>query len=74
MSTDQKYWDACFIKTFSALVAAAAKAEEREACAKVCDELAELNRTSPTDSMWEQEECAAAIRARGVASIRGETK
>ena len=36
-----------------------------EACAKVCDELAELNRTSPTDSMWEQEECAAAIRARG---------
>ena len=45
-------------------VEAAVKAE-REACAKVCDELAELNRTSPTDSMWEQEECASAIRARG---------
>jgi len=38
---------------------------EREACAKVCDELAELNRFSETDSMWEWGECAAAIRARG---------
>ena len=40
-------------------------AAEREACAKVCDELAELSRTSDTDSMWEWGECAAAIRARG---------
>ena len=40
-------------------------AKEREACAKVCDELAELNRTAPTDSMWQWGECAAAIRARG---------
>ena len=46
---------------FAALVAA----KEREACAKVCDELAELNRTAPTDSMWQWGECAAAIRARG---------
>lgn len=38
---------------------------EREECAKVCDELAELNRKAMTDSMWQQEECAAAIRARG---------
>lgn len=46
---------------FAALVAA----KEREACGKVCDELAELNRTAPTDSMWQWGECAAAIRARG---------
>lgn len=46
---------------FAALVAA----KEREACAQVCDELAELNRASPTDSMWQWGECAAAIRARG---------
>ena len=38
---------------------------EREACAKVCDELAELNRQSPTDAVWQWEECAAAIRNRG---------
>ena len=42
-----------------------AVAKEREACAKVCDELAELNRFSETDSMWEWAECSAAIRARG---------
>ena len=45
---------------FAALVAA----KEREVCAKVCDELAELNRTAPADSMWQWGECAAAIRAR----------
>lgn len=49
------------VERFAALVAAA----EREECAKVCDELAELNRKAMTDSMWQQEECAAAIRARG---------
>ena len=38
---------------------------EREACAKICEELAELSRTSDTDSMWEWGECTAAIRARG---------
>lgn len=42
-----------------------AVAAEREACAQVCDELAELNRKASTDSMWQQGECAAAIRARG---------
>lgn len=45
---------------FATLVAA----EEREACAKECDDLVRLNRTSDTDSMWQWEECAAAIRAR----------
>ena len=34
-----------------------------EEAAKACDELAELSRTSPTDSMWQHGECAAAIRA-----------
>jgi len=37
---------------------------EREACAKVCNELAELNRQSPTDALWQWDECAAAIRNR----------
>ena len=41
-----------------------AVAKEREACAQVCDELAALNRATPTDSMWQWGECAAAIRAR----------
>ena len=48
------------VTVFAKLVAA----KEHEACAKVCDELAELNRFSETDSMWEWRECAAAIRAR----------
>lgn len=52
-----------FICRFVALVAA----KEREACAQVCDELAELNRTAPTDSMWQWGECAVAIRARSAA-------
>ncbi len=48
------------IEHFAALVAAA----EREECAKVCDELVELNRVDETESMWPWEECAAAIRNR----------
>lgn len=34
-----------------------------EEAARTCDELAELSRTSETDSMWQHGECAAAIRA-----------
>jgi hypothetical protein len=49
------------LERFAQLVAA----HEREQCAKVCDELAELNRLSLSDSMWQQGECAAVIRARG---------
>ena len=49
------------LKQFAKLVAA----KEREACAKVCEELAELSRISDSDSMWEWGECASAIRARG---------
>lgn len=41
-----------------------AQIKECEACALECDELAELNRTSPTDSMWQWGECAAALRMR----------
>ena len=41
------------LERFAALVAAA----EREACAKVCDELRGIN--------WGPEQCAIAIRARG---------
>ena len=53
------------VQRLVALAAEKAAAKEREACAKVCDELAELNRTAPTDSMWQWGECAAAIRTRG---------
>jgi hypothetical protein len=54
-----------FAKLVDAKATAKAVEREREACAKLCDELAELNRFSETDSMWEWGECAAAIRARG---------
>ena len=42
---------------------AQAKAEEREACAKVC----ELHGSMARHSVWMAEECAALIRARGQA-------
>ena len=49
------------IKWFAALVRAEAQAEEREACAKVCEELG-----MATNGMYERNhECATAIRARG---------
>ena len=41
---------------FAALVAAAAKAEENEACAKACEEIEDKNGWSPS--------CTTAIRAR----------
>lgn len=46
---------------FAAIVAAAAKAEENEACAKVCDE---LHWTWHMGDDSGPKECAAAIRAR----------
>lgn len=63
--TDMDIWERTVYLQFAKLVADVATAKEREACAKACEELAELNRTSDTDSMWEWGECAAAIRARG---------
>ena len=52
LSTDKE-----FLKRFAALVAA----EEREACAKVCEDLG-----MATNGMYERNhECATAIRARG---------
>ena len=49
------------IKAFAELVRAEAQAEEREACAKVCEGLG-----MATNGMHERNhECAAAIRARG---------
>ena len=53
---------------FAALVEAAARADEREACAKVCDDLLAPDIYTDTDkSMWDITctDCAAAIRARG---------
>jgi hypothetical protein len=43
------------------LLAALVRADEREACAKVCESLFDLD----DDSCSEAEQCAAAIRARG---------
>lgn len=65
--------DACFrfqatqerVTCFAALVAAAAKAEEREACAKVCDDKAK--ETFSAQCLRWGEYFAAAIRARGQA-------
>jgi len=54
------------IKAFAKLIAA----KEREACAKVCDELPAPDIYSDTDvSMWDVTcmDCATAIRARGQA-------
>ena len=53
-----------FLERFATLiasrVAAAAKAEERESCAKVCESLFDMD----DDSCNEAEQCAEAIRAR----------
>ena len=50
-----------YLERFAALVRAEAKADEREACAKVCEDLG-----MATNGMYERNhECAAAIRARG---------
>jgi hypothetical protein len=58
------YWHPYF-ERFAALVAAA----EREACANLCDAIAERNEADH-DSCWSYGnwECAAAIRARGKAA------
>ena len=48
-----------FLERFAALVAAVAAAEEREACAKLCEKL----RDEDGYEAWNTE-CAAAIRAR----------
>ena len=63
------------LETFAALVAAASEAKEREACAKVCDDLPPPDGYNMTEiSFWDVTslECAATIRARGAASIRGQ--
>lgn len=48
-------------------VQAEARADEREACAKVCDELVNPSRISDPGRSWitGTNDCAAAIRARG---------
>jgi len=56
------------LEAFAKLVAAKATASEREACAKVCEELPAPNFYSDTDkSMWDitSMDCSEAIRARG---------
>ena len=52
------------IERFAALVAAAAKAEENEACAKVCEAYTDNDGVRFIDYEGHGYECAAAIRAR----------
>ena len=49
------------LKAFAALV----RADEREACAKVCDELNFIDNGTPANTRATNRHCAAAIRARG---------
>lgn len=51
------------LKAFAAAVAAQARAEEREACARLCDEQHDRARTGP--GAHRADCCARAIRARG---------
>jgi hypothetical protein len=56
------------LEAFAALVAAAARADEREACAKVCDDLPPPEGYSIVEiSFWDITSlaCGDAIRARG---------
>ena len=46
-------------------------AEEREACAKVCDALNFVDNGTPAGTRASNKHCAAAIRARGETSSRG---
>ena len=55
------------IERFAALVASAAQAKEREACAKVCDGLNFIDNGTPAGTRASNRHCAAAIRARGQA-------
>jgi hypothetical protein len=50
------FWMSDQLEHFAELVRADAIAEEREACAKVCDDLRGIN--------WGPEQCATAIRSR----------
>ena len=52
------------LERFAALVAAAAKAEENEACAKVCEDYTDNDGGKFIDHEGHGYECAAAIRAR----------
>ena len=64
------------LQAFARLIAQHAKAEEREACAKLCDD--RVTAYQYATDVWAQEHIdearhlAKAIRARGEASIRGQ--
>ena len=59
------------IELFAELVDAAARADEREACAKVCDGLADTHeKLSQWSSYKTADTLAQAIRARGTTGIR----
>lgn len=59
---DDWLFDEDQLERFAAIVAAAAKAEEREACAQACNQLAD---DMTLYAQWGANTCATAIRARG---------
>lgn len=64
------YWRLAKVKAYGAACAAAAVAQEREECAKVCDDYAHTHAQdddATTAQAWMMLQCAAAIRARGEA-------
>lgn len=63
-----------FLERFAALVAAASEAKEREACAKVCEDLQSPPDWNSVAVLWKEckNKLSNAIRARGAASIRGQ--
>lgn len=57
----------CHLEAFAKLVEERTAAKEREACAKVCDELNFIDNGSPVGIRASNRHCSAAIRARGEA-------
>ena len=57
--------DSYGLERFAALVRAEAQAEEREACAKVCEEQEYHYWRATEDQDFTPQDCANAIRARG---------
>jgi hypothetical protein len=74
MPEDESYYEAFAddIKRFEALVRADERSAEREACAKVCDELPLVEGAKQVQRAT-LKDAATAIRARGVASTRRNT-
>ena len=54
------------LERFAALIASWVAAKEREACAKVCDDLNFIDNGTPEGTRASNRHCAAAIRSRSI--------